>query len=216
MLFENTNNNMQLNSQKSENFSPEKFTSSSSNNNNNNNNNNNYISNFNNLSTVSSRNSNSFSNSKKINPNQKTNQYLERFYLKNTNDYLNFFKDKQNNFGLKLKGNKQLNNIPLTEYIKLIEIYRNHIEEEIKNKKLNFIYQFPKPTEELYDLDEIHLTPLPSKSSLFFRTKKEKKDYNKTERKTVMMRILEYTHRLEKNGSISNKSTFAIQRTKET
>jgi hypothetical protein len=144
MLFESTNNNMQLNSQKSENFSPEKFTSSSSNNNNNNNNNNNYINNFNNLSTVSSRNSNSFSNSKKINPNQKTNQYLERFYLKNTNDYLNFFKDKQNNFGLKLKGNKQLNNIPLTEYIKLIEIYRNHIEEEIKNKKLNFIYIFNK------------------------------------------------------------------------
>ena len=174
MLFENNMNNIQLNSNQSDNISPEKFTSSSSNNNNINNNNY-YLNNFNNLSTVSSHNSNSFYNNNSNHQQQKTNQYLERFYLKNTNDYLDYFKDKQNNFGLKLKGNKQLNNIPLTEYIKLIEIYRNRIEEEIKNKKLNFIYQFPKPAEELYDLDEIHLTPLPSKSSLFFRTNKEKK-----------------------------------------
>ena len=126
--------------------------------------------------------------------------YLKKIYLKSQKKLSKYFKDNINNEGLKLEGNKSYENISLGNYLNEIETYMEHIENKLNENNLYYLY----PNENDNLTERLKLTPIPSKSRILMKTKKEINDLSSAERNAVMLRRVEYTHGISINNCNRN------------
>ena len=156
----------------------------------------------------------SFKDYYKSKNNQKTrnilmNSYNEinNYYLKCQNTIQDYFLNNNNQFGLKIDGNKNLENISLNQLnIYLNKTYRLR-ESDLTKKLLNYYY--PRNNKNKLMGKSQVLTPIPFKKNIFMKDNIEKEDYLKAKRSAVCMRRLEYTYGLKNNKNkeiIKNKN----------
>jgi len=124
---------------------------------------------------------------------------VNNHYLKFQDDVKNYISNDNNRLGLKLEGNKQLENYPINRFKNVFNKVCSARERILQHQILNYFY----PTDNNNKLmgEQMKLTPIPCKRNSFLRNKKEKDDYTKAKRAAVCMRRLEYTHGLKKNKS---------------
>ena len=125
-------------------------------------------------------------------------------YLKSQNTILNYFRNKNNQFGLKIEGNKSLENFSLFEISNYIDNTCSQRESILRKKLLNYFY--PKDNINKLMGKEMALTPIPYKKNIFIKTSKEKDDYLKAQKSAVFMRRLEYNYGLKDNKTKKNNN----------
>ena len=140
---------------------------------------------------TSQKNKNPIINYNQINNNE-TFHELNNIYLKSYKKLKNYFDNQLNEKGLKLEGNKKLENLPFREFNNFFQEYGNNIELKLQNQILNYFY--PNDNNPKLMGNNMQLTPIPIKKNQFIYNKKEKEDTVKAERSAVIMRRLEYTH----------------------
>ena len=129
------------------------------------------------------------------------NIYLK--YYKNLNQFLN---ENKNLKGVKLEGNKSLQNISLEEFNKEFSQYGKNLEQKLKTHELKLNY--PDKNRKKKMGKKMPLTPIPIKNQ--FNNNVEKKDYKNAERSAVCMRRLEYTHGFDDKKINEDKIIFYI------
>ena len=124
---------------------------------------------------------------------------INNHYLKFQDEVKNYLSNDNNRLGLKLEGNKQLENYSINRFTNAFNKECSARERILQHQVLNYFY----PTDNNYKLmgKKMQLTPIPCKRNSFLKNKKEKDDYTKAKRAAVCMRRLEYTHGLKKNKS---------------
>ena len=136
---------------------------------------------------------------------------INNHYIKSQNTIQEFFLNKNNQFGLKIEGNKNLENYPINELNKYLHRTCSHREFNLRKNFLNYYY--PKDNKNKLMGKEMALTPIPYKKNAFIKTKIEKEDYLNAKRAAVFMRRLEYTYGLNKNKNkkrIISKEDYLI------
>ena len=132
---------------------------------------------------------------------------INNYYLKCQNTIEDYFLNNNNQFGLKIDGNKNLENISLNQLnIYLNKTYRLR-ESDLTKKLLNYYY--PRNNKNKLMGKSQVLTPIPFKKNIFMKDNIEKEDYLKEKRSAVCMRRLEYTYGLKNNKNkeiIKNKN----------
>ena len=124
---------------------------------------------------------------------------INNHYLKFQDEVKNYLSNDNNRLGLKLEGNKQLENYSINRFTNVFNKECSARERILQHQILNYFY----PTDNNIKLmgEKMKLTPIPCKRNSFLKNKKEKDDYTKAKRAAVCMRRLEYTHGLKKNKS---------------
>ena len=153
----------------------------------------------------------SFVKFKKNNNMHKT--FINSMYLQFRDKYQKFVTNNKNSFGLKFKGNKIYENLPLNIFRDNYILNTCNISKELENKVLE--YFFPLDQKELspekekeIDGEKIKLTPIPYKNDILINTEEERNRIQEAKRSAVLMRRVEYTHLIKKNKSstkINNK-----------
>ena len=136
---------------------------------------------------------------------------INNLYIKSQNTIQEFFLNDNNQFGLKIEGNKSLENFSLDEINQYLNKTCSHRESILRKKLLNYYY--PKDNKNKLMGNKMTLTPIPYKKSVFIKNKVEKEDYLKAKRAAVFMRRLEYTHGLKNNRNkknINKKNNFIL------
>ena len=153
----------------------------------------------------------SFVTFKKNNNMHKT--FINSMYLQFRDKYQKFVTNNKNSFGLKFKGNKIYENLPLNIFQDNYILNTCTISKELENKVLE--YFFPLDQKELspekekeIEGEKIKLTPIPYKNDILINTEEERNRIQEAKRSAVLMRRVEYTHLIKKNKSstkINNK-----------
>jgi hypothetical protein len=148
----------------------------------------------------------SFVKFKKNNNMHKT--FINSMYLQFRDKYQKFVTNNKNSFGLKFKGNKIYENLPLNIFQDNYILNTCTISKELENKVLE--YFFPLDQKELspqkekeIDGEKIKLTPIPYKNDILINTEEERNRIQEAKRSAVLMRRVEYTHLIKKNKSSS-------------
>ncbi len=139
---------------------------------------------------------------KKLNANYKT--HLNKMYLQYRNKYQNFVTKNKNNIGLKFKGNKIYENIPLNIFKDNYMANTFNISKELKEKVLGYFYPEDNKEKDIDKLNEgkkIKLTPIPFKNNILINSIEEKNNIQEAKRSAVLMRRVEYTHLIKNNKS---------------
>ena len=124
---------------------------------------------------------------------------INNYYLRCQDNVKNYFMDDKNQFGLKIEGNKKLENCSINIFNDIFNKACSAREQILQNQILNYYY--PKDNTGKLMGEKMKLTPIPSKKFCFMKNKNEKDEYLKAKRSAVCMRRLEYTHGLKKNKS---------------
>ena len=146
----------------------------------------------------------SFVKFKKTNSMHKT--YLNSLYLQFRDKYQKFVTNNKNSFGLKFKGNKIYENLPLNIFQDNYILNTCNISKELENKALEYFFPIdqkelsPQKEKEI-DGEKIKLTPIPYKNDVLINTKEERNKIQEAKRSAVLMRRVEYTHLIKKNKS---------------
>ena len=135
--------------------------------------------------------------------NELNNIYLKCY--KNLNQFLN---ENKNLKGVKLEGNKSLQNISLEEFNKEFSQYGKNLEQKLKTHELKF--RHPNNNNKKLRGKKMPLTPIPIKSQMYLKNNAEKKDYKNAERSAVYMRRLEYTHGFDDKKINEDKIVFYL------
>ena len=136
---------------------------------------------------------------KNNNNNKDSYNEINKYYLKCQNDVKKYISNDKNKLGLKLEGNKNLENYSINRFKHIFNKACSARERILQHQILNYYY--PKNNNEKLMGKDMKLTPIPSKRNSFLKNQKEKEDYIKAKRAAVCMRRLEYTHGLRKNNS---------------
>ena len=146
------------------------------------------------LSELNNNNDDGFSDSESNYDENYTDIYneLNNIYLKCFKKLNQFIKVNKNSKGIRLEGNKSLENVSLEEFNELFSEYGKGIQKKFKTHVLNYFY--PKNNKPKLMGQEMQLTPIPYKRPIYLKNQTEKKDYKNAERSAVTMRRLEYTH----------------------
>ena len=119
---------------------------------------------------------------------------LNNIYLKCYKNLKQFFLLNKDLKGVRLQGNKFLENISLEQFNSLFLKYGKGLEKKLKRQVLNYFY--PNDNNPKLMGEDMNLTPIPIKRQIYIKNQKEKNDYKNAERAAVIMRRLEYTHGL--------------------
>ena len=136
---------------------------------------------------------------KNNNNNKDSYNEINKYYLKCQNDVKKYISNDKNKLGLKLEGNKNLENYSINRFKYVFNKACSARERILQHQILNYYY--PKNNNEKLMGKDMKLTPIPSKRNSFLKNQKEKEEYIKAKRAAVCMRRLEYTHGLRKNNS---------------
>ena len=139
---------------------------------------------------------------KKLNANYKT--HLNKMYIQYRNKYQNFVTKNKNNIGLKFKGNKIYENLPLNIFKDNYMTNTFNISNELKEKVLGYFYPKDNKEKDIDKLNEgkkIKLTPIPFKNNILINSIEEKNNIQEAKRSAVLMRRVEYTHLIKNNKS---------------
>ena len=122
--------------------------------------------------------------------------FLEEMYRKYSKNLLKYL--ISNRTGLKLAGNKYIQNLTIEEYMRQCNITQEQFLNLFKNNPdSNLLLQTKNNTMNIkINNEDMFLTPLPNKSRQLLNTNKEKNDFLQAERAAVLMRTFEYTHGL--------------------
>ena len=119
----------------------------------------------------------------KRNPKQ---NFVDKLYLKNTENINEFFENNKRN--INLIGTKEINEVPSSQALETIKTNQKNWTERIPGLK------YVNPEKNKYN-EELTLTPLPEKKlGKLWENEQQKKEYDKAERKAKVMRTIEYTH----------------------
>lgn len=117
-------------------------------------------------------------------------------YSSNLESYMQKNKGK-----LQLYGSTKYENATIEAFIEELQSYKQTIIKQIKSNPLvsaNMNHPFPS--------EEIILTPLPDQPRKLLKEKKDKAEFDSAERTAVVMRVVEYTHRL----TLDNKNLNSV------
>ena len=141
---------------------------------------------------------------------------LNSLYLQFRDKYQKYITNNKNSLGLKLKGNKSYENLPINIFKNNYIINTINISKELENKVLG--YFFPPEKKELSEEkklngEKINLTPIPYKNNMLINTIEEKNNITEAKRSAVLMRRVEYTHliknfevkKIDENENINDK-----------
>ena len=135
---------------------------------------------------------------------------LNNIYLKCFKNLNQFLKENQNSKGVRLEGNKLLENISLEQFNELFSQYGKGIKKKFKTHVLNYFY--PNNNKPKLMGQQMQLTPIPVKKQIYLKNQVEKKDYKNAERAAVIMRRLEYTHGLGNKKTDEEKIFFYLMK----
>ena len=144
----------------------------------------------------------SFIRFKKYNSTHKT--HLNSMYLQFRDRYQKYVTNKKNSFGLKLKGNKLYENLPINIFKDNYKINTFNISKELENKVLGYFFPFEKKensVEKKLEGEKIKLTPIPYKNNVLINSIEEKNNITEAKRSAVLMRRVEYTHLIKNFGN---------------
>ena len=113
---------------------------------------------------------------------------INNYYLKCQDNVKNYFMDDKNQFGLKIEGNKKLENCSINIFNDIFNKACSAREQILQNQILNYYY--PKDNTGKLMGEKMKLTPIPSKKFSFMKNKNEKDEYLKAKRSAVCMRRL--------------------------
>ena len=153
---------------------------------------------------------------KKYNSSHRT--HLNSMYLLFRDKYQKFVTNKNNSFGLRLKGNKTYENLPINIFQNNYVLNTFNISKELENKVLGFFIHFEKkrltPEKKLRG-KKLKLTPIPFKNKELIETYEERKNIQEAKRSAVLMRRLEYTHLIKnfKSKSFEENEEYSINLT---
>ena len=135
---------------------------------------------------------------------------LNNIYLKCYENLKQFYLSIKDIKGLKLEGNKILENISLDQFNELFLEYGKGIKKRFRKQVLNYFY----PNDNIPKLmgQNMELTPIPVKRQIYMKNEAEKKDFKNAERTAVTMRRLEYTHGLENMRQNDDKIFFYLMK----
>ena len=136
------------------------------------------------------------------------NNELNNIYLKCYKNVNQFLKENNNSKGVRLQGNKLLENISLEQFNELFSQYGEGIEKKLRKQVLNYFY--PNNNKPKLMGQKMHLTPIPIKRQIFLKNEAEKNNYKNAERAAVIMRRLEYTHGLGNKKNNDEKIYFYL------
>ena len=121
-------------------------------------------------------------------------QLIEEIYNKYSAKLGNYYMKNRNN--ICLYGSKKFEKLTIEALMDEMRCYKETILKQIKdNPKL--IYSVRNFPEESND-EKMILTPMPDTQRKKIKSNREKREFNNAERTAVVMRIVEYTHRLKK------------------
>ena len=145
--------------------------------------------------------------------------HLNSMYLQFRDKYQKYVTNNKNSFGLKLKGNKLYENLPINIFKDNYVINTCNISKELENKVLGYFIPFEKKelSEKKLKGEKIKLTPIPYKNNTLINTIEEKNKITEAKRSAVLMRRVEYTHliknfeskKIDENKSITDKINLA-------
>ena len=137
--------------------------------------------------------------------------HLNSMYLQFRDKYQNFLIKQKNSLGLKFKGNKIYENLPLNIFQDNYILNTFNISKELENNVLQ--YFLPYDTKELspekekeIEGEKIKLTPIPFKNGLLINTTEEKNIIQEAKRSAVLMRRVEYTHLIKKSKTYKKEN----------
>ena len=126
--------------------------------------------------------------------------HLNAMYLQFRERYQNFVINQKNTFGLKFKGNKIYENLPINIFQDNYIINTFNISKELENKVLGYFLPFESPRKnKIIDGEKIKLTPIPYKKDILINSEEERNKIKEAKRSAVLMRQVEYTHLIKKN-----------------
>ena len=135
---------------------------------------------------------------------------LNSIYLKCYENLKQFYLSIKDKKGLKLEGNKILENISLDQFNELFLEYGKGIKKSFRNQVLNYFY--PNDNKQKLMGKNMELTPIPVKRQIYMKNDAEKNDFKNAERIAVTMRRLEYTHGLENMRQDDDKIFFYLMK----
>lgn len=128
-------------------------------------------------------------------------QLIEDIYNKYSVKLGNYYMKNRNN--ICLYGSKKFEKMTIEDLMDEMKCYKETILKQIKdNPKL--IYSVKNFTEESND-EKMILTPMPDTQRRKIKSNREKREFSNAERTAVVMRIVEYTHRLKKRKDINKE-----------
>ena len=133
---------------------------------------------------------------------------LNNIYLKSFKNLNQFLKEDDNLKGVRLQGNKLLENISLEQFNEFFSQYGKGIEKKLKKQVLNYFY--PNNNKHKLMGQKMHLTPIPIKKQIYLKNEAGKNNYKNAERAAVIMRRLEYTHGLGNKRNNEEKIYFYL------
>ena len=126
---------------------------------------------------------------------------LNKLYMHCRSTYQSYMTNKKYSHGLKLKGSKAFEKLPL-------DIFNNHyimntsdISKELQNEVLQYFFPFPE-NQKLIEENQgkkIKLTPIPYKNKNLIRSQTEKYNILQAKSSAILMRRVEYTHLIKKH-----------------
>ena len=155
----------------------------------------------------------SFYKFKKYNSSHRT--HLNSMYLLFRDKYQKFVTNKTNSFGLRLKGNKLYENLPINIFQNNYALNTFNISKELENKVLGFFIHLRLTPEKKLRGKKLKLTPIPFKNKELIETYEERKNIQEVKRSAVLMRRLEYTHLIKnfKSKSYEENEEYSINLT---
>ena len=153
-------------------------------------------------------NDDAFSDSESVESFNEIYNELNNIYLKCYQNLNQFLKVDNNLKGVRLEGNKLLENISLEQFNELFSEYGKGIEKKLKKQVLNYFY--PNNNKPKLMGQKMHLTPIPIKKQMYLKNQAEKNNYKNAERAAVIMRRLEYTHGLGNKKQNEEKIFFYL------
>lgn len=144
-------------------------------------------------------------------PSEKKPQLIEEIYNKYSSKLGKYYKKNKNN--ISLYGSKKYEKMTIEKLLNEMESYKETILKQIKeNPKL--IFGVRNFCEESND-EKMILTPMPDTQRKKIKSKKEKNEFDTAERTAVVMRIVEYTHRLKKRRCENNDTIDQVSKNEE-
>ena len=140
-------------------------------------------------------------------------RYLNSMYLQFRDKYQKFVTNRKNTYGLKFKGNKIYENLPLNIFQDNYILNTDNISKELENKVLEYFFPYDKKEisqekEKEKKGEKIKLTPIPFKNNILINSEEERHKIQEAKRSAVLMRRVEYTHLIKKyksNKNLNNK-----------
>ena len=139
--------------------------------------------------------------------------HLNAMYLQFRERYQNFVINQKNTFGLKFKGNKIYENLPLNIFKNNYIISTSNLSKELEDKSLGYLIPSGRLSPEKKvekDKEKLKLTPIPFKNKILISGEEERKKIKEAQNSAVLMRRVEYTHYIKKNKSKNNIDNNAI------